>query len=430
MEFFHRLGDLVGHRWKERNYNEAVFPEVAAQALLEFPPNENSTLWDVLKPATTAEVLPFQADLEAHFGDPPLTVYLGRGFRIEVLSWIHGVPSVHQHSFSGAFHVMQGSSVHTMWDFQPEETLETRLLLGKVVFRSAEILEAGDTRTIIAGKAMYHATFHLDRPSISVVVRTLGETDKQPQYQLLPPCAAFASLDLYATVVRQQQLLGFLNECGKRAELVELARHIVATRDAYSTFVFLRTAARLVQDELEFDALFQTARAKHPNLAHAIQSVIRHEAGGSRVVALSRATSDDHLRYFVALIRNIPERNSIFQLLEKRYPGCDIPSKIVSWIRQLSNEGSLGFAFQESWLFLLEEMLRDKPHHIVHARFHEYCDMHRIVCSSPHFEQLVSSLRSSWLLKPLFPATAISHGAPISEKVVTSLGHQASEKAA
>src|SRR5262245_22949616 len=138
MEFFERMGRWVAKRWKACNYDERRFPAIATDALGEFPPHQSASLWDVVRWATTADELPFQDDIEARFGNPPLTVYDGRGFRIEVLFWIHGVPGIHQHSFSGAFHVMKGSSIHTLWDFEPTERIETRLLLGKVSLREVE----------------------------------------------------------------------------------------------------------------------------------------------------------------------------------------------------------------------------------------------------------------------------------------------------
>ncbi len=150
------------------------------------------TFWDVAKWGLTAERLPPQVDLSAKFGQPPLTVYSGRDFRIEVLFWVQGVPAIHQHSFSGAFHVMHGSSLQSLWDFEPTEQVAMRLAFGRVSLKKAELLRKGDSRPIIAGNRLIHSTFHLDRPSLTVVVRTVGETDQLPQYSYLPPTIAYA----------------------------------------------------------------------------------------------------------------------------------------------------------------------------------------------------------------------------------------------
>src|SRR5258708_38433522 len=239
MEFFQKLGSLVGRLWKERNYNEEYFPEVASRGLFELPPHQHVTFWDVAKWGLTAEHLPYQVDLSAKFGPPPLTVYSGRDFRIEVLFWVQGIPAIHQHSFSGAFHVMHGSSLQSLWEFEHTEQVAMRLAFGRVSLKKAELLRKGDSRPIIAGKQMIHSTFHLDRPSLTVVVRTLGEIDKLPQYSYLPPTIAYAQDHDVPAVERRTQLLRMLLVSGKRAEYYELMRHLLATEDAYSVFQFL-----------------------------------------------------------------------------------------------------------------------------------------------------------------------------------------------
>src|SRR5258708_5027060 len=140
MEFFQTLGSLVTRLWRERNYNEEDFPEVASRGLSELPPDQHVTFWDVTKWALTWKGWPGKADLGAKFGQPPLTVYSGRDFRIEVLFWVQGIPAIHEHSFSGAFHVMHGSSLQSLWKFDSTEQLAMRLALGRVSLKEAELL--------------------------------------------------------------------------------------------------------------------------------------------------------------------------------------------------------------------------------------------------------------------------------------------------
>ena len=123
MEFFHRLGTLTGRFWHERGYRLADFPAAAMRALTELPPNQHVTLSDAVRWALLEDPLPRQHDMAGAFGQPPLTVYhWGRDFRIELLFWVTGVPVIHQHAFSGAFHVLHGSSLHTEWAFEDEGT--------------------------------------------------------------------------------------------------------------------------------------------------------------------------------------------------------------------------------------------------------------------------------------------------------------------
>src|SRR5579864_4608489 len=306
MEFFQRLGSLTTRLWKERNYNEEDFPAVASRALHELPPDRHVTFADVTKWALTSERLPGQ-DPKATFGQPPLTVYGGRDFYIEVLFWVQGVPAIHQHSFSGAFHVMHGSSLQSLWEFETTEQVAMRLALGRVSLKKAELLRKGETRPIVAGQELIHATFHLDRPSLTVVVRTLGEANKQPQYSYLPPTIAYDPFGEVPSVKRRAQLLRMLLISGKRAEFNEITRHILGTEDAYSVFHFLLSTFELIEDEDERHNLLLAARLKHPKLIEALHlALLRAERTGKLIAIRERVTNSD-LQFFLALLLNIPQ---------------------------------------------------------------------------------------------------------------------------
>jgi hypothetical protein len=288
-----------------------------------------------VKWATTADALPAQADLDAKFGDPPLTVYCGRQFRIEVLFWTQGAPAIHQHSFSGAFHVLHGSSIHTLWTFERKRRIENRLLVGRTMLQHSELLHAGDNRRILAGDAMFHATYHLNRPTVSVVIRTLVETDQQPQYMLLPPSIAVAASEEIPSVRRQTQLLSMLLESGRLAECFELMNHLLAVKDAYSIYEFLVAAFDRIGDEEDRLELIARARLRHPELLDALfPALIRKEAGDA-LIDIHRALNSEDLRFFVALLRNVPDRTRIVALVRERYPARSPTELCEGWTREL-----------------------------------------------------------------------------------------------
>jgi len=402
MEFFQRLGSLVGRLWKEHNYNEEDFPEIASRGLSELPPHQHVSLWDVAKWALTAEQLPIQADLGAKFGQPPLTVYTGRDFRIEVLFWVQGIPAIHQHSFSGAFHVMHGSSLQSLWDFELTQQVAMRLALGRVYLNKAELLRKGDTRPIIAGNRLIHSTFHLDRPSLTVVVRTLGELDKLPQYSYLPPTIAYAQDHDVPSVQRRTQLLRMLLISGKRAEYKEIAYHILGTEDAYSVFQFLLSTFELIDDEEERHNLLLAAGLKHPRLIEALERALLQMERRDRIVKLRERVSNSDLQFFLALLLNIPERPAILSLIEQRYPSRDPVKAIVTWVRELSEMGVLGVRFHEPWLLMLQCLLMERSDHEIQKAFSDqYATQHTPNLES-RLSELSSGLQESWLLQPVF----------------------------
>ncbi len=393
---------MVTRLWKERDYNEEDFPEVASRGLSELPPDQHVSFWDVSKWALTCERLPGQADLSAKFGQPPLTVFGGRDFRIEVLFWVQGIPAIHQHSFSGAFHVMHGSSLQSLWEFEPTEQVAMRLALGRVSLKKAELLRKGDSRPIIAGKRLIHSTFHLDRPSLTVVVRTLGEANKQPQYSYLPPTIAYDPFAMVPSVQRRTQLLRMLLISGKRAEYNEIARHVLGTEDAYSVFQFLLSTFELIEDEDERHDLLLAAQWKHPKLIEALRPALFQAERRNKIVQVRERVSNSDLQFFLALLLNITERPAILSLIEQRYPSRDPVQAIVTWVRELSELGVLGVRFPEPWLLMLQCLLTKRSDCEIQKAFTDRYSTERLPDIKSGLGEVSAGLQNSWLLEPVF----------------------------
>ena len=70
------------------------------------------------------------------FGDLPLTLARGNGFSIQLLLWTVGSTAIHTHSFSGAFTVLKGSSLHTLYQMETRQRLSAGGSLRRVSRRS------------------------------------------------------------------------------------------------------------------------------------------------------------------------------------------------------------------------------------------------------------------------------------------------------
>ena len=85
-------------------------------------------------------------DLHSSFGEPPLRVYNGDLFYIEVLFWLGAQLSIHQHGFAGAFHVLHGASLHCRYDFALKERINSRLFVDRAKRQLAQRPAGGDHR--------------------------------------------------------------------------------------------------------------------------------------------------------------------------------------------------------------------------------------------------------------------------------------------
>ena len=93
MEDFQKLGALVESRWQAENYSEQLFPEIAAQALAESDLPARVDPWEIIRWVHTAVTLPEQRDVEGRFGNPPITLFSGPRFYIDVYYWLDGTTS-------------------------------------------------------------------------------------------------------------------------------------------------------------------------------------------------------------------------------------------------------------------------------------------------------------------------------------------------
>jgi len=135
---FDDLGRLILDRWLTADLDPIAFPEIAATALVEHQPRLPAI--DVVRWVHETPSLVPQADIASEFGQPPITVFRCEHFYIEVLFWLDGTTAIHQHSFSGAFSVMEGSSIHSTYRFHPERRFNDRLILGRLEWLDTELL--------------------------------------------------------------------------------------------------------------------------------------------------------------------------------------------------------------------------------------------------------------------------------------------------
>ena len=190
----------------------STLPDIALTELHRAPPHEHASLADVMTWVATADRANFiaQRDPAATFGEPPVTVFRAEGFCIDVNLWGTSTTQIHEHAFSGAFAVLEGSSLQCRYAFEERRTISPALTLGELSFLGADHLQPGSCSPILPG-SLIHSLFHLQVPSATVVVRTYGEAEWLPQRSFDPPGLAITSAYTgTALAQRRSQLVQFL----------------------------------------------------------------------------------------------------------------------------------------------------------------------------------------------------------------------------
>jgi hypothetical protein len=352
---FFRLAARIDAAWARVGHEPRALAPIAAEALATLDP-EVPTSFDALTAwLFEAPALPEQRSRDESFGQPPVTVYLDHRFFIELLFWHAGTTGIHQHAFSGAFRVMCGSSLHTVYDFTATRVIDPRLEVGALVLRRTEVLPAGSVRAILPGRAFIHAAFHLDSPSVTLVVRT--HADGSPELEYRPPGLA---LDPAARDDRTTKLLQLMRGLANGPPEVYRRRlgAALAGGDAYAGAQLLLRACRQTSAE-SFEALLDGYAARFPELADmlraaAVEEVRRFAAAGAR----ERITDADQ-RFFVALLMNLPGRAAILAAVEQRHPGRDPRELVLGWLEACARRERLGFELDHNLLLLARGLLDD-----------------------------------------------------------------------
>lgn len=336
--YFARLAAGVWRLWKDYQYDEAAFSNVALQMLTEEPPADQVSFLDVARFGLFTNPLPHQPTIESLFGQPPLTVHWQTEFRIEVLFWTSTVIGIHQHAFSGAFQLLTGSSLHTLWDFNCEERVSSQLMLGVLDLKKAELLRVGDTRAIVPGNRFIHATYHLDRPTVTVVIRRNAEKHHLPQYSYLEPFVAYNSVYGHgsAVVKRRLQLLQMLSATGRDKELLDAIKYLLDDADHHHAFIYLKEAYKFFGDETRRNLLLSSAGSKHGRLVDSFRVVLDTQARRDKIHNIAEKIGQGELHFFTALLRNVPKNDEILNVVRDRFPQEDPLTLIARWTADLS----------------------------------------------------------------------------------------------
>lgn len=330
-QFFTELGRTVLARWKEQNFALAPFPEIARAALEERPPAQHVDVPSLIREFLLDDEQPFQT--QSGFGQPELVVYDDPRFYIQILFWLEGTTDIHQHEFSGAFHVLEGSSIHSRFEFEKSESISAHLRVGQLRMTSTQLLETGSTVPIISGRGYIHSLFHLDTPSLTVVVRTHTDPGTGPQFTYLPPHLAVDPFHHDTLTARRKQLLDVLERTDDPT-YPELVLEMVETLDFERGFFILQNCMVYLRSLEQWEEAWDAFRRRHGALAKYVAPTLDEIIRRDGLVALRGSITEVEHRFFLALLLNVSRRADIMELVSQRFRGS--PSKtILRWVDEL-----------------------------------------------------------------------------------------------
>ncbi len=380
MEIFQKLGTKVENLWRDKNYDEAAFPAIAGEVLRKANLPEKVSAWEVIEWTLNQTVLPEQRDLHGKFGDPPITLYNSPRFHIDVYFWLEGTTAIHQHGFCGAFQVLLGSSLHSWYDFDLQEKINTFTEIGNINLKTVNLLTVGDVLEIAAGREYIHGLFHLDQPSATIVVRTTNIPLHLPQFSYHKPFLATDPFFEDANTLKKMQCITTMIRL-KHPDTERLIGEMLENSDFQTAFRVLSTVRdylhgnqleqmfNLTAPQEKFEKFLEIVRNRHGERTNIFPKVFAHQDKVNEIVKRRSFVTDNEHRFFLALLMNIEGKEQILSLIKERFADADAIDKILDWSFDMSQirvmgsnlPNALGIAdFDDFDLFVLESLLKDR----------------------------------------------------------------------
>ena len=402
-DVFDSLGTEIKRRWQAAAFNEAAFTDIATEALARHLRSSWVSLDDVLAWVQSAVRLPVQAD--SPFGNP-ITVFHDQRFYIDILTWIDGTTSIHEHAFSGAFGVLQGSSLHVGYSFEPERRYCEHLMLGRTERLGAELLSAGDVRPIFAGGRSAHALFHLERPSVSIVIRT-PKTMLLPAVQLIYVRSGIAYNPFHNDIERSRVMrsLEIMREL-HHPDLRRTARTLIDSRDAVTAFAIAGFLGQKLSHD-DYLAFLAEGGFHHRELFDAVAAHAEDIRRERNLVKRRRVVRSGPHRFLLALLMNLDGPGEIKRMVERYAPGCDAVTTLMGWITNLVAEpavepgepNAIGIALGEVELEVLRTLLEGRSDAEILRQFAEQYEL--VDGQDAELLELCAAFRSSVFFAPL-----------------------------
>lgn len=387
------LGERVRAEWEATACDPDFFDVAATRALEASRPDvdfDRAAFGDWLASAS----LPPQHTIEESFGQPSVTIHRDERFRVDVLFWHTATTGIHEHGFCGAFTVLEGSSLHAVYSFMEKKSITDALALGDVRFEYLEVLRKGAIRTIPTATGLTHSLFHLDSPSVSLVVRT-PQTRREREYK--PPSVAIDPCYRPEAHVKRLQYLAMLARTNS-PEYVRFAASLMRADDpllAFRAMLHVR-----VDNPMLFEQLCDQAGALFPGVIEDLRRAADEEARRMIIMSRRRTVVDPELRLFLALLMNLLSREAIDAALRDLVPHRAPVDILFEWTQRLTAATDTGLGDDAVLNHVLRMLLERMPDEAMAGRIlsAEQCDTERValVC------ELASRIRALPMLVPLF----------------------------
>ncbi len=185
-----RLAARIDAEWKAAGYKPRDLPRIAARLLAEARPDRSFDLAALADWTLSRQRFPAACNPFGPFGPSAFTVWSNARFFVSVYVYTTPEVVVHDHDFAGAFLNLSGRTLHGTFDFAGAGRVDPAVRTGELRVAAIEMIREGDVRRIDPGSSFIHQVWHLDEPTVVLVIRTPPRTPALRQFQYFRPAIA------------------------------------------------------------------------------------------------------------------------------------------------------------------------------------------------------------------------------------------------
>ena len=314
--------------------DDGDFAKVAEEALVNVGELSEVSLPEVALFLASAAA-PEQIDWP--FSDLPVVLYRHPRFYLQLLHWTNATTAVHEHAFAGAFRVVSGSSLHSRYQIEDRQPVADEVEICSARHCQSERLPRGAVRRIDPGAdGLVHSLYHLDNPSVSLVLRTFGRS--LDQFSLAKPRLWWNQGRLSAShrqkAIERASIVAERTSSGSGREL------IASIADRLSDGEWVSVAllwAEHVATREEFERLLAVRSMTSERIDQALLDGYESLVTERLLGAARESIRDPELRLLMALLMNVPDRASLLRLVSDFSGRADPVIVVAEWLARLAS---------------------------------------------------------------------------------------------
>lgn len=266
----------------------------------------------------------------------------------------------------------------------------------------AELLGVGSTVAIPRGCDLIHANFHLDSPTMTIVVRT--HQGREPELTYLPPGVAYDSAERTLALQKRLELLDTMHRVGHPSYRDCLFTALERAEVYDGLAIAMRAGGRV--DNSVFRELTDRFRERHGPRSAPLVSALYEERRRSMIVRLRETITDPDSRFFLAGLLSFSRRHDLLETMARHYGDRAIArARVASGVAGLlGGDGNRRLvsaaaaeamlddvpapAFPEWLAHLWQRALSDEEARLV-------TDYYRQVCEHPMLAPLATAARAA-----------------------------------